>query len=128
MPKNAPQATTTPIVNHFDRVALATRPAMSCAVCATDLASSERVRAAARLQLSFCGGGRDRLLRVAEVAEQLAIGAWAVYKLCEDGDLPHVRITNSIRVRPKDLEEFVAARRVARADNKPNKRRPSGET
>jgi Zinc-binding dehydrogenase len=29
---------------------------------------------------------------------------------CEDGDLPHVRITNSIRVRPKDLEEFIVAR------------------
>jgi hypothetical protein len=38
-----------PIRNHFDRCALATRPAMSCAVCATDLANSERVRAAAAL-------------------------------------------------------------------------------
>jgi excisionase family DNA binding protein len=73
-------------------------------------------------------GGRDRLLRVAEVAEQLAVGAWAVYKLCEDRDLPHVRITNSIRVRPQDLEAFVAARRVGRADEKPTKRRPRGET
>ncbi len=48
--------------------------------------------------LQVLWGGRDRLLRVAEVAEQLAVGAWAVYKLCEDGDLPHVRINNSIRV------------------------------
>jgi excisionase family DNA binding protein len=55
--------------------------------------------------------GRDRLLRVAELAEWLAVGGWAVYKLCEDGDLPHVRINNSIRVRPADLAEFIAARR-----------------
>ena len=63
-------------------------------------------------------GGRDRLLRVAEVAEQLAVGAWAVYKLCEDGDLPHVRINNSIRVRPADLSELIAARRRAKRRKK----------
>lgn len=55
-------------------------------------------------------GGRDRLLRVAEVAEQLAVGAWRIYQLCENGELPQVRINNSIRVRPKDLEEFIASR------------------
>jgi len=27
--------------------------------------------------------------------EQLAIVAWAVYRLCEDRELPHVRITSS---------------------------------
>jgi excisionase family DNA binding protein len=70
---------------------------------------------AARLgDLQVLWGGRDRLLGVAEVAEQLAVGAWAVYKLCEDGDLAHVRINNSIRVRPSDLSEFIAARRRAR--------------
>ena len=55
-------------------------------------------------------GGRDRLLRVAEVAGLLVVGAWAVYKLCEDEELPHVRINNSIRVRPRDLEAFIVAR------------------
>jgi excisionase family DNA binding protein len=69
-----------------------------------------RSTAATLADLQVLWGGRDRLLRVGEVAEQLAVGAWAVYKLCEDGDLPHVRINNSIRVRPKDLEAFVVAR------------------
>jgi excisionase family DNA binding protein len=68
--------------------------------------------------LQVLWGGRDRLLRVAEVAEHLAVGAWAVYKLCEDGDLPHVRINNSIRVRPGDLSQFVAARRRAKRTKK----------
>jgi excisionase family DNA binding protein len=68
--------------------------------------------------LQVLWGGRDRLLRVAEVAEQLAVGAWAVYKLCEDGDLSHVRINNSIRVRPADLAEFIAARRKAMRSKK----------
>jgi hypothetical protein len=65
------------------------------------------------LDLAVLYGGRDRLLRVADVAEQLAIGAWAVYRLCEDVDLPHVRINNAIRVRPGDLSEFIAAYRRA---------------
>ena len=48
-------------------------------------------------------GGRDRLLRVAEVAEHLGVCNATVYRLCESGELPHVRIVNSIRVRPSDL-------------------------
>ena len=54
-------------------------------------------------------GGRYRLLRVKEAAEQLAVPAWRIYQLCEDGELPHVRITNSIRIRPDDLQEFIAS-------------------
>lgn len=69
-----------------------------------------RSTAATLADLQVLWGGRDRLLRVAEVAELLAVGAWAVYKLCEDEELPHVRINNSIRVRPRDLEAFIVAR------------------
>jgi excisionase family DNA binding protein len=36
--------------------------------------------------------------------------AATVYRLCERGELPHVRVVNSIRVRRADLEAFVAAR------------------
>jgi excisionase family DNA binding protein len=59
--------------------------------------------------LEVLWGGRDRLLRVTEVAEILAVGAWRIYQVCETGELPHARINNSIRVRPKDLEAFVAS-------------------
>ena len=69
-----------------------------------------RSTSATLADLHVLWGGRDRLLRVAEVAEQLAVGAWAVYKLCEDGDLPHVRINNSIRVRPANLSKFSSSR------------------
>jgi excisionase family DNA binding protein len=47
---------------------------------------------------------------VAEVAEQLGVCAGTVYRLCESGALPHVRIVNSIRVRPADLEGLIAPR------------------
>ena len=72
--------------------------------------SRARSTAATLGDLQVLWGGRDRLLRVAEVAEQLAVGAWAVYQMCENGELPHVRINNSIRVRPKDLEGLIASR------------------
>lgn len=56
------------------------------------------------------GPPSDEVLRVKEAAEQLAVAAWRVYQLCEDGELPHVRITNSIRIRPDDLQELIASR------------------
>jgi excisionase family DNA binding protein len=54
-------------------------------------------------------GGRGRLLTVAEVSEQLGVSTATVYKLCKRGTLPHVRIVDSIRVRPADLAGFVLA-------------------
>ena len=51
-------------------------------------------------------GGRDRLLSVSEVAEHLGISIATVYKICKRGDLPHVRIIDSIRIRPSDLAAF----------------------
>jgi excisionase family DNA binding protein len=60
---------------------------------------------------------------VTEIAEQLAVGAWRIYQLCENGELPHVRINNSIRVRPKDLEEFIAARLTVPTNCRPHRRK-----
>lgn len=59
-------------------------------------------------------GGRDRLLTVREAADQLRVGTWAIYHLCEIGELPHVRIIDSIRIRPADLTAFAAARQVTK--------------
>ena len=52
-------------------------------------------------------GGRNRLLRVREVAEQLGVCNATVYRLVEAGELPHVRIVNSIRIRPHDLKTLL---------------------
>jgi len=59
--------------------------------------------------LTALRGGRDRLLPVGEVAAKLGVCTATVYRLCERGDLLHVRVINSIRVRPRDLAAFVAA-------------------
>ncbi|RYZ13050.1 MAG: DNA-binding protein [Myxococcaceae bacterium] len=52
--------------------------------------------------------GAERLLTVREVAERLAICTATVYRLCERGDLLHVRVSNAIRVRPADVDAFLA--------------------
>jgi len=44
---------------------------------------------------------------VAEVADQLGVSTATVYGLCAAGELPHVRIVDSIRIRPRDLAAFV---------------------
>jgi excisionase family DNA binding protein len=63
-------------------------------------------------------GGRDRLLKVGEVAEHLGVCNATVYRLCDSGELPHVWIVNSIRLRPRDLDEFVRQRLIGAG--KPN--------
>jgi excisionase family DNA binding protein len=55
-------------------------------------------------------GGKYRLLRVREVAEQLGVSSATVYGLCERGELPYVWLVTSIRIRPDDLEDFIASR------------------
>jgi excisionase family DNA binding protein len=57
-------------------------------------------------------GGKDGLLSVREAAEQLGLCTATVYGLCANGALPHIRILNTIRIAPADLDAFIEARRV----------------
>jgi excisionase family DNA binding protein len=57
-------------------------------------------------------GGADRLLTVREAAERLAVSTATVYGLCDRGELPHVRISNAIRIAPADLAAFLARSRA----------------
>jgi len=59
--------------------------------------------------LAVLHGGPDRLLRVAEVSERLGVSTATVYKLIKCGYLPHIRIVDSIRVRPADLAKYISA-------------------
>jgi excisionase family DNA binding protein len=61
-----------------------------------------------RAQLGIVDGGG--VLTVREVAERLAISTATVYALCDRGELPHVRISNAIRIDPADLAAFIAGR------------------
>jgi excisionase family DNA binding protein len=63
-------------------------------------------------RLRAVDGGRGRLLGVREVAAVLRVSTATVYRLCEEGQLPHVRVANAIRVRPDDLEAFTSRGRA----------------
>ena len=45
------------------------------------------------------------------MATTLGICRATIYKLCERGDLLHVRVSNAIRFEPGQVEAFVAAAR-----------------
>jgi excisionase family DNA binding protein len=58
------------------------------------------------------GGGA--LLTVRDVAAQLGVYTATVYRLGGDGQLPHVRVLNAIRVAPRDLVAFVEGHEATR--------------
>jgi excisionase family DNA binding protein len=62
-------------------------------------------------RLGVLAGGAAALLTVRDVAAQLGVCTATVYQLVGDGQLPHVRVLNAIRVAPGDLAAFIEARR-----------------
>jgi len=68
-------------------------------------------------------GGPYRLLRVREVAERLGVSNATVYGLCERGELPYVWVVTSMRIRPDDLEEFIASGLTAPEKTRPHRRK-----
>ena len=53
------------------------------------------------------GSPTPHLLTIREVAARLRVCRATAYKLCERGELPHLRIANAIRVDQRDLEAFL---------------------
>lgn len=49
----------------------------------------------------------NRLLKATDVAKHLSISRSKAYQLMLRGDIPTVRFDGSVRVRERDLEEFV---------------------
>jgi excisionase family DNA binding protein len=50
-----------------------------------------------------------RFLTVREVAKLLNVATSTVYKLCAEGKLAHVRVSNAIRVHPSTVNAWLAA-------------------
>jgi excisionase family DNA binding protein len=57
--------------------------------------------------LRVVDGGEGHLLTVRAVAARLGVSTATVYKIVAQGDLPHVRLSNAIRVTPADLDAFL---------------------
>jgi excisionase family DNA binding protein len=53
---------------------------------------------------------RGGLLTVAEVAGQLRVSTMTVYRLIRSGELAALRIGRSYRLRPGDVDQFLAHR------------------
>ena len=49
-----------------------------------------------------------RLLRIEDVADQLAVSRSFAWKLIAQGDIRSVRIGRAVRVRPVDLDAFIS--------------------
>ena len=59
-----------------------------------------------------------------EVAARLRVCAATVYRLCDTGKLPHVRVSNAVRVSETDLRGFLRRqRRLAAAGTSGGTRR-----
>lgn len=54
-------------------------------------------------------GSSARLLRLDEIAERLAVSRSMAWKLIAHGELRSVRIGRAVRVRPVDLEAYIAS-------------------
>jgi excisionase family DNA binding protein len=50
------------------------------------------------------------VLTVSEVAVRLRVSRSTVYSLCMAGQLPHVRISNALRIASEDVEELLRRR------------------
>ena len=48
-----------------------------------------------------------KLLKAEEIAELLSLSRSYVYKLIRDGTIPSIQIGRSVRVRDRDLMEFI---------------------
>ncbi|MGO9180776.1 MAG: helix-turn-helix transcriptional regulator [Candidatus Limnocylindrales bacterium] len=53
-------------------------------------------------------GATTRLLRIEEVADRLSVSRSMAWKLIALGQIRSLRIGRSVRVRPQDLEAFIA--------------------
>lgn len=53
-------------------------------------------------------GDSSRLLRIEQIAERLSVSRSMAWKLIDSGALRSVRIGRAVRVRPADLEAYLA--------------------
>jgi excisionase family DNA binding protein len=71
-----------------------------------EVATSTVQAAEAREKLAGASGVPDLtpLVTVREVAQRLQVRPVTVYRLCERGELAHLRVSNAIRILPEDLD------------------------
>lgn len=71
-------------------------------------------------------GYRAPFLTVREIAAQLKVSTATVYKLVERGELPHVRVSNAVRIQSVDLARYLSRPSVGNADGIPSPEHDGG--
>jgi excisionase family DNA binding protein len=61
---------------------------------------------------TLAGMEASRLLRVSEVAEQLAVREKTVYRLIRDGELRAIRVGGRFRIEPEALADYIERNRT----------------
>ena len=80
---------------------------------AAPLLQGTNAPATAGAPLRVVDGGRGNLLTVRAVAGRLGVSTATVYKLVAQGDLPHARVSNAIRISPDDIAAYLVRCRSA---------------
>lgn len=62
----------------------------------------------------FHEGDAADLLTVQEVADRLRVSTATVYRMCDRGELPQVRVSNAIRIPADALAHWLSRTRYAR--------------
>ena len=52
--------------------------------------------------------GDEELLTIGQVAARLKLSQYRAYELCRHGELKAIRLGKSVRVKPSDLDAYVA--------------------
>ena len=58
----------------------------------------------------------ETLLKATDIAKILNISRALAYRLLQKGDIPVIRIKNAVRVKPSDLESYIAKCRTGRGE------------
>jgi excisionase family DNA binding protein len=102
-------------VKNQDCASRAFQPSQGLAPFSQNFAASLLLRQTSSATEAAPVADSERLLTVKEVAKRLQVCNATVYKLCEKGELAHVRILNSIRITPADLFDLIRShKRVLR--------------
>lgn len=51
--------------------------------------------------------GLSPLLSIPEICQYLSLGKTVVYEMIQNGEIPHIRIRNRIRVSADDLKKYL---------------------
>ncbi len=84
---------------------LSPRDAQACLI---ELASIHPVLLQRALAGSRDEGKEDLLLTIPQVAKRLKVSEYRAYELARQGALRSVRLGKSVRVKPSDIDEYIA--------------------